>query len=315
MFVNNKIFTITKLCINFLSMDKKVVLIDGSSYLYRAYYALPPLKSPKGEPTGAIYGFLRMISSLMKDLSPEYIAVVFDLPGKTFRHEKYKEYKANRKETPDELKVQIPKIKELIKLWGIKILEIPGFEADDIIATIAKKAKNKGFEVIIVTPDKDMMQLIEDGIKILNPVNGEIFDREKVKEKYGIYPEQFVDYLSMVGDTVDNIVGVKGVGPKTAAKLLNEYGSLEKILENLDSLKPRLKEAFLEAKDRLKENRFLIKLKQDVDISIDIEDIKKEKANLSKLKEEFEKLGFKSLIKEIYKHKKEETKAKQGSLF
>ena len=296
-------------------MNKKLVLVDGSSYLYRAFYALPPLKSPKGEPTGAIYGFLRMLSSLMKDLSPEYIAVVFDLPGKTFRHEKYHGYKANRKETPDELKSQIPKIKELIKLWGIKIIEIPGYEADDIIATLAKKGKNEGFEVIVVTPDKDMMQLVEENIKILNPVNGEIFDREKVKEKYGIYPEQFVDYLAMVGDTVDNIIGVKGVGPKTASKLLNEFGSLEKILQNIDLLKPKLKEAFEEARERLKENVFLVSLKTDIPIDINVKYLKKGKADLQKLKEEFEELGFKSLLKEISKPKKEELKQKQGTLF
>ncbi len=296
-------------------MNKRVVLVDGSSYLYRAYYALPPLKSPKGEPTGAIYGFLRMISSLMRDLSPEYIVVVFDLPGKTFRHETYQEYKANRKETPDDLKIQIPKIKELIKLWGIKVLEIPGYEADDIIATLAKKAEKEDFEVIIVTPDKDMMQLVDSNIKILNPVSGEIFDREKVKEKYGIYPEQFVEYLAMIGDTVDNIIGVKGVGPKTAAKLLNEYGSLEGILSNIDRLRPKIRESFKEAKDRLQENIFLIKLKTDVPLDISISDLKKGKADLQRLKEEFEKLGFKSLLKDIYKGKKEETVVKQNSLF
>ncbi|WP_456400521.1 5'-3' exonuclease [Persephonella sp.] len=296
-------------------MNKKVVLIDGSSYLYRAFYALPPLTSPKGEPTGAIYGFIRMISTLMKELNPEYIAVVFDLPGKTFRHEKFEEYKATRKETPDELKIQIPKIKELIKLWGIKILEIPGYEADDIIATLSKKAENEGFEVIIVTPDKDMMQLIDEKIFILNPVNGELFNREKVKEKYGIYPEQFIDYLAMVGDTVDNIKGVKGVGPKTAQKLLNEYGDLKDILENLDNLKPKLKEAFEEAKDRLEENIFLVSLKDSIDIDIDLKDLKKEKADLVKLKEEFKELGFKSLLKDIEKSKIIEKKVEQKTLF
>ncbi|WP_457621062.1 5'-3' exonuclease [Persephonella sp.] len=296
-------------------MDKKLVLVDGSSYLYRAFYALPPLTSPKGEPTGAIYGFIRMISNLMKELNPEYIAVVFDLPGKTFRHEKYREYKATRKETPDELKVQIPRIKEIIKLWGIKILEIPGYEADDIIATIAKKAVNKGFEVIIVTPDKDMMQLIDEKILILNPVTGEIFDREKVKEKYGIYPEQFVDYLSMIGDTVDNIIGVRGVGPKTAEKLLNQYGDLENILKHKDQLKPKLKEAFEEAENRLKENLFLVSLEKNVDINILPEDLKKDKADLLKLKEIFKELGFKSLLKEIERKKVVENKAEQKTLF
>ncbi|ACO03074.1 MAG TPA: 5'-3' exonuclease [Persephonella sp.] len=296
-------------------MDKKLVLVDGSSYLYRAFYALPPLTSPKGEPTGAIYGFIRMISTLIKELNPEYMAVVFDLPGKTFRHEKYKEYKATRKETPDELKVQIPKIKEIIKLWGIKILEIPGYEADDIIATIAKKAVDKGFEVIIVTPDKDMMQLIDEKVFILNPVTGEIFNREKVKEKYGIYPEQFVDYLSMIGDTVDNIIGVRGVGPKTAEKLLNQYGNLKNILEHKDQLKPKLKEAFEEAEERLKENIFLVSLEKNIDIDIQPEDLKKEKADLLKLRDIFKELGFKSLLKDIEKKKVIEKKVEQRTLF
>ncbi|EDP73783.1 DNA polymerase I 3'-5' exo domain, partial [Hydrogenivirga sp. 128-5-R1-1] len=186
---------------------KKLAIIDGSSYIYRAYYALPPLKSPRGIPTGAIYGFIRMISKLLNELNPDYIAVIFDAPGKTFRHKEYKEYKSQRKETPDDLKVQIPKIKEIIKLFGIKILEKEGFEADDIIATLAKKGKEKGLEVYIITPDKDMLQLVEDNIYVLNPVNDKLYNREKVREKYGIYPEQFIYYQAMVGDPIDNIVG------------------------------------------------------------------------------------------------------------
>ncbi len=294
---------------------KKLVLIDGSSYLYRAFYALPPLTSPKGQPTGAIYGFIRMLSKLMNELNPEYVAVMFDMPGKTFRHEEYKEYKATRKETPDELKLQINPLKEIIRLWGINIIEIPGYEADDIIATLAQKGKKEGFEVIIVTPDKDMMQLVSEDIYVLNPVNEELYDREKVKEKYGVYPEQFVDYLSMIGDTVDNIIGVKGVGPKTAEKLLNEFGSIENIIKNLDKLKPKLKEAFEEALDRLEQNRFLVKLKTDIDLNIEIEDLRKDKADLVALKEKFKELGFKSLLKEIGKASKIEEKGKQKSLF
>ena len=298
-----------------METSKKLVLIDGSSYLYRAFYALPPLTSPKGFPTGAIYGFIRMLSKLMNELNPQYIAVAFDLPGKTFRHEEYKEYKATRKETPDDLKKQIPVLKEILKLWGIKIIEIPGYEADDIIATLAKKGKEKGFEVIVVTPDKDMMQLVEDGIYILNPVTEELFDREKVKKKYGVYPEQFVDYLAIIGDTVDNIIGVHGVGPKTAQKLLEEFGNIENILKNLDKLKPRIQEAFNEAKDRLEQNRFLVKLKSDINLEIDIEDLKKEKADLIALKNKFEELGFKSLLKEISKTKTVEKIGEQKSLF
>ncbi len=293
---------------------KKIVLVDGSSYVYRAFYALPPLTSPKGEPTGAIYGFIRMIAKLMNELKPEYIAVAFDHPGKTFRHKEFKEYKATRKETPDELKSQIPKIKKILKLWGIKVLEIPGYEADDLIATLAKKAEEKGFEVIIVTPDKDMLQLVNQNIKVLNPINEYLFDREKVKEKYGIYPEQFVDYLSLIGDTVDNIIGVHGVGPKTAQKLLEKFQNIEGIYENLDQLKEKLKNAFEEAKERVQLNKKLIKLKTDAPIDLDIEDLKKGKTDIVKLKQIFDELGFKSLKLES-EQKQKQVQTRQGRLF
>jgi len=294
---------------------KKLVLIDGSSYIYRAFYALPPLTSPKGEPTGATYGFIRMISKLMSDLNPEYIAVAFDHPGKTFRHEEFKEYKATRKETPDELKVQMPRIKQILKLWGIPILEIPGYEADDIIATLAKRASEKDFEVIVVTPDKDMLQLVNDRVKVLNPVNDILFDREEVKKKYGVYPEQFVDYLSMIGDPVDNITGVHGVGPKTAQKLLEKFGSVENIYKSLDELKDKLKVAFEEAKERIELNKSLIELKKGIKLNIEPENLKKEKADLIKLKELFKELGFKSLFESTVKEKSKKEKIKQGKLF
>ncbi len=293
---------------------KKVVLIDGSSYVYRAFYALPPLTSPKGEPTGAIYGFVRMIAKLLNELKPQYIAVVFDHPGKTFRHEEFKEYKATRKETPDDLKIQIPRIKQILKLWGIKVLEIPGYEADDIIATLAKKAEEESFEVIIVTPDKDMLQLVDDKIKVLNPINDTLFDIEKVKQKYGIYPQQFIDYLSIIGDNVDNIIGVHGVGPKTAQKLLEEFGNIQQIYKNIDKLKEKLKEAFLEAKDRINLNKKLIELKTDVPVDISIEDLKKLPADMVRLKELFKEFGFKS-IKLDSSQKEKQTQIKQGRLF
>lgn len=283
-------------------MDKKLLLVDGSSYLYRAYYALPPLSAPDGTPTGAIYGFVRMLLKLISTFNTPYIAVVFDRPEKTVRHKIYKEYKATRKETPNDLQVQIPKIKEIIKLLGIKILEIPGYEADDIIATLSKKAENLGFEVIIVTPDKDMNQLIDQHIKIFNPMKEEIVDTQKVIEKYGVSPQQFIDYLVLVGDSIDNIPGIKGVGPKTAASLLQEFGSIDRILENKDKLKGKLKESFAAvSKEDIQLVRSLVKLHQDIDIPVEIESLKKDKPDLIKLKEIFEKLGFKSLIKEIEK--------------
>ncbi|WP_297888080.1 5'-3' exonuclease H3TH domain-containing protein [Sulfurihydrogenibium sp.] len=296
-------------------MDKKLLLIDGSSYLYRAYYALPPLTAPDGTPTGAIYGFVRMLLKLLSTFNTPYIAVVFDRPEKTVRHEIYKEYKATRKETPNDLQIQIPKIKEIINLLGIKILEIPGYEADDIIATIAKKAENQNFEVIIVTPDKDMNQLIDEKIKIYNPIKDEIVDTQKIVEKYGIKPNQFIDYLVLVGDSIDNIPGVKGVGPKTATTLLQEYGTVDNILENKDKLKGKIKESFQTiTKEDIQLLKSLVKLHK-IDLELDLESLKKEKPDLIKLKEIFEKLGFKSLIKEIDKPNLDKKQVMQKSLF
>lgn len=294
---------------------KRLVLIDGSSYMYRAFYALPPLTSPKGEPTGAIYGFIRMLSSLIKEVNPDYIAVVFDLSKKTFRHKKVKSYKATRQETPDLLKEQIPKIKEILKLWGIKVLELEGYEADDIIATLTKKFKNS-YEVLIVSPDKDMIQLVDKNVKLLNPIQNIIYDVEKVKEKYGIFPNQFVDYQSIVGDSVDNIKGVKGVGKKTAVSLLNQYGSLDEIIKNLDSLKPKIKEAFEKSIDALKEAKFLVKLKDDIDLNIPIEELEIKNTNWEGLKKVFEELGFKSFLKKLKEMKLNiEDRSLQKSLF
>lgn len=299
-------------------MKNKVLLIDGSSYLYRAYYALPPLTVPDGRPTGAVYGFIRMLLKTLSAFNTPYVAVAFDLPGKTLRHEKFSEYKATRKETPDPLKQQIPILKKIIQLLGIKILEIPSYEADDIIATLSKKAEIEDYEAIIVTPDKDMNQLISDNIKIFNPVKEELLDKEKIKEKYGIYPQQFIDYLTMIGDAVDNIPGIKGIGPKTATALLQEFGSLENILENVDKLKGKLKESFKELdKEQLQRMKEIIKLDANIEINTKIDDLKKSKPDLEKLKQIFQELGFKSLLKDVEKSnlKIKEEKIEQKSLF
>ncbi len=300
-------------------MKDKVVLIDGSSYLYRAFYALPPLKSADGRPTGAIYGFIRMLLKTLNLFNTPYVAVTFDLPGKTVRHEKFKEYKATRKETPNDLKAQIPEIKEIIKLLGIKIIEMPSYEADDIIATLSKKAEKENYEVIIVTPDKDINQLVNENIKIYNPMKEEIVDIEKIKEKYGILPSQFLDYLTLIGDSIDNIPGIKGVGPKTAVLLLNEYGSLENIFKNIDKLKGKIKQSFEELKlEDVLSMKDLLKLHTDLEINLDIKDLKKEKADLERLKHIFEDLGFKSLLKDVEKNnlnKEEDNKKVQKSLF
>jgi DNA polymerase-1 len=295
-------------------MAEKIVLIDGSSYVYRAFYALPPLISPSGEPTGAIYGFVRMLSSLIKELNPDYIAVVFDLPKKTIKQQKVESYKATRRETPKELKFQIPEIKNILKLWGIPLLEVEGYEADDIIATISNRYKDK-YQIIIVSPDKDMLQLVDKNVNVFNPMQNILYDEEKVKEKYGIYPNQFVDYQMLVGDTVDNIKGVKGIGKKTASNLLNQFGSVENIYKNLDELKPKIKESFLEAKNWLEESRYLLQLDKDVPLNISLYDLKRKTSQIAELKEKFEKLGFKSLLKTLEKESLKISKNKQKSLF
>ncbi|MCX7760611.1 MAG: 5'-3' exonuclease [Hydrogenothermaceae bacterium] len=293
---------------------KRLLLIDSSSYIYRAFYALPPLTSPKGIPTGAIYGFVRMLLKLLNDFNPEYVAAVFDSKGKTIRHMQFTEYKANRKETPDSLSIQIPYIKEILNTLNIKIVKKEGFEADDIIATLAKDAEKKGFEVIVVTPDKDMLQLVNDKIKVFNPVSEILYDSQKVKEKYGIEPNQFVDYLSLIGDPVDNVPGIKGVGPKTASELLNKYGSIENILQNLDKLPEKYKKLFENIdRESIEKSKQLVNLYQ-TEIEIDIEDLKKGKPDLIKLKQIFDELGFKSLMKDVEKSKPKE-EIKQKTLF
>ncbi|MEJ5172816.1 MAG: 5'-3' exonuclease H3TH domain-containing protein [Hydrogenothermaceae bacterium] len=293
---------------------KRLLLVDSSSYIYRAFYALPPLTSPKGVPTGAIYGFVRMLLKLINDFNPDYIAAVFDSKGKTIRHQQFTEYKANRRETPDSLSIQIPYIKEILNTLNIKIVKKEGFEADDIIATLAKDAEKRGFEVIVVTPDKDMLQLVDEKIKVFNPVSEILYDSQKVKEKYGIEPTQFVDYLALVGDPVDNVPGIKGIGPKTASELLNKYGSIENILQNLDRLSEKYRKLF-ESIDResVEKSKQLVNLYQ-TEIEIDIEDLKKGKPDLTKLKQIFDELGFKSLMKDVEKSKPKE-EIKQKTLF
>lgn len=264
--------------------------------------------------TGAIYGFVRMLLKLIEDFKPEYIAAVFDSKGKTVRHQSFTEYKATRRETPNDLVAQIPYIKQIIKLLGIKILKMEGYEADDIIATVAKKAVSEGFDVIIVSPDKDMLQLVNSHIKVFNPVKEVLYDENKVLEDYHIKPSQFVDFLSMVGDNVDNVPGIKGVGPKTAQTLLNQFETLENIIENTQNLPEKYKKFFegLDI-DSIKKSKQLIELYQ-VPIEIEIESLKKEKADLVKLRELFTELGFKSLLNENKKEKKDK-ETKQKSLF
>lgn len=278
---------------------KILYLFDGSAFLYRSFFALPPLTTSSGFPTGAIYGFLRSILAILKTEKPNYMAIAFDLPAPTQRKLAYSEYKSKRPPTPDPLKVQIPVIKELINLLGIRLLEMPGYEADDLIAYLTQKAKKEGFKVKIYSPDKDVLQLVEGSqVVVINPISEEVFDENKVIEKFGVPPQKLADYLALVGDKTDNIEGVKGVGPKTAINLINTFGSVENILARWDEFKRMFPQA---EKNSLELSYWLVKLKPPEDINIDIGELKRKEPNLSALRKKLEGLEMKSIIKDLDK--------------
>ena len=214
-----------------------LVLIDGSSYLYRAFHALPALTNTKGEPTGALHGVLTMILKLLREEQPAHIAVVFDAPGKTFRDEIYPEYKATRPPMPDDLRSQVQPILDAVAAMGLPLLQVEGVEADDVIGTLCSRAGDEGLQVLVSTGDKDLAQLVTDKVSLVNTMNDSRLDRDAVKAKFDVYPEQIVDYLALVGDSSDNIPGVPKVGAKTAAKWLNLYDSADGIVEHGEEIK------------------------------------------------------------------------------
>ncbi|AEA34190.1 DNA polymerase I [Hippea maritima] len=277
-------------------MNEKVYLIDGSSFLYRFFFAIRGL-SYKGMPTGTIFGFAKLLLEL-DAANPTYIAIFFDTKAKTFREDILESYKKNRPKMPDELSIQIEPTKQLIKAFGIPIIELDGFEADDLIATYAEKLKND-FEVIIIASDKDLFQLVNSNVKIYDPTKKVFYDREGVFKKLGVYPEQVADFLALVGDSIDNIPGVKSIGPKTAASLLAQYKNIEGILQNLDNLKPKIKEAIEKEKDNLELYRKLTITDKKAPIKIELEAMKKKEKDIDKIQELFLKFGFKSLLKSL----------------
>src|SRR3990167_3995862 len=277
-----------------------VILVDGSSYLFRAYHALPPLTNSKGQPTGAVYGVLNMLRKLIHDYQPSYIGVVFDPKGKTFRHELYKEYKANRTVMPDELQVQIKPLFDAIKAWGLPLIIEPGVEADDVIGTIAIATAKQGKSVLISTGDKDMAQLVNEYITLVNTMTDQRLDRNGVKEKFGVLPEQIVDYLTLVGDTSDNVPGVNKVGPKTAAKWLNEYGSIKEMVKHADEFTGKVGEYFREfIAEKLSLTQELVTIKTNVTLYNSLKTLKPTQADDEKLLALFTELEFKRWIAEI----------------
>ncbi len=268
-------------------------LIDGSSYVFRAYYAVNrSFTTSDGFPTNAVFGFSNILRKFLKDVEPKYAGVVFDSKGDTFRNEMYPEYKANRGPAPEDLSVQIEKIMELADAMGVKVLQKEGFEADDLMATVAKAEEKRGGEVVLVTGDKDFCQIVSEQITIFDTGKDLKIGVEQVKEKYGLAPERFVDFLALVGDASDNIPGVEGVGPKSAAKLLAEYGSLEKVYENTASLKGKQRERIERDKDKAFLSRKLAELKTDVDIETARESFLYEGAKKEKLSALHRELEF-----------------------
>ena len=276
-----------------------VVLVDGSSYLFRAFYALPDLRSTTGHPTGAIRGVISMLRRLAKDYPNSPLAVVFDAPGKTFRDEMYSEYKANRSAMPDDLREQIAPIHEMIKAMGLPLISVEGVEADDVIGTYAAQATVLQRETVISTGDKDMAQLVTPFVTLVNTMTETTMDAEGVKEKFGVGPELIVDYLALMGDTVDNIPGVPKVGPKTAAKWLNEFGSLDALMASADEVKGKVGENLRDSLEQLPLSRALTQIKCDLDLPQTFADLIPTTPDNESLAEFYRLYEFKSWLQEL----------------
>lgn len=281
---------------------EKLVVIDGHALIHRAYHAIPPLTTNKGEPVNAVYGFAVILLNVIRDLKPKYIAVAFDLPGKTKRHEDYADYKANRATAPDDLKSQINIVRELVGAFNIPVIDMPGYEADDVIGTIVKKTP-KEIENYIVTGDLDELQLVDEKTKVYTMKKGfsdvVIYDEEKVKERYQIRPDQFVDYKALRGDPSDNIPGVSGIGEKTATELLVEYGSLQNIYKNTDKIKPSIAKKLEDGESQAHLSHRLAKIETELKIDLDLKKCLFSDFDQNKLLQKFQELGFKSLLSRL----------------
>ena len=278
---------------------EKLLLVDGSSYLYRAFHALPDLRSSDGRPTGAIYGVLNMLQRLIKSERPDYLSVIFDTPAKTFRHDIFPAYKANRQKTPEDLIAQIEPLHQLIINLGLPLIAVDGVEADDVIGTLALEADKKGIKTLIATGDKDMAQLVTENIHLIDTMKDLRMGPAEVKEKFGIQPDRFIDYLTLAGDTSDNIPGVEKVGPKTAIKWINEYGSLDGVIQNADQIKGKIGENLNTALDRLDLFKTLVTIKCDVEMDSNISDLTIGESNEGLLYEQLSDLGLHGLIKQF----------------
>ena len=285
----------------------KLVLVDGSNYMFRAFYAIRELSNSKGFPTNAIYGFTTMLMKLLRDQEPDYIAVAFDVKGPTFRHEAYDGYKATRKATPDTLIPQIPFVKEIVRGFSIPVLEQQGIEADDIIGTIARRQAEAGMAVVIVSGDKDMMQLVSPDILMVDTMKEKTYDIAAVKERFGVGPEQVVEILGLMGDASDNIPGVPGIGPKGAQRLIEQFGSITAILAHPEQIhNEKTRDAVRQYADQARLSRELAQIRTDAVFEFDLEDCRRREPDRELLLSLFKEFEFSSLLQEL-KGRGEET--------
>lgn len=287
--------------------NDKLVLVDGSSYLYRAFHALPPLANSKGHPTGAIYGVINMINKLLHEQVTEYFVVIFDAPGKTFRNDLYSDYKANRPSMPDDLRPQIEPIHRIIKAMGLPLIMVQNVEADDVIGTLSKEAAANNMQVIISTGDKDMAQLVDQNITLINTMNDQKLDRNGVKLKFDVYPEQIIDYLTLMGDKADNIPGIPNVGAKTASKWLNKYDTLENIIDKSNEISGKIGEKLRNNINQLPLSKKLVTIDQNLNLGLKPSNLKITTKDIEKLKSIYKELELKTFYSQLIETPKKTT--------
>ena len=308
---------------NAFFIKSRFVLIDAFALIFRAYYALPPLTNKEGAQLNAVYGFTSALLAAIKELEPEYLAVGFDLPKPTKRHIEYVKYKAHRAPMPEDLMAQVPYVREILKAMNIPVFAVEGYEGEDVIATIVANVKAQmsnvktmplGMQFIIVTGDLDCLQLVDSQTKVYSMARGVnqavMYDEAKVRERYGLSPKQFVDFKALKGDASDNIPGVSGIGEKGAAKLVAEFGNLEKIYENLEKLSENLQKILKEGKDQAFLSQKLSKIVDDVPLEFNLVDAKIHDYNQRKIIKLFEKYGFRSLIKRLPESSRKDSQQK-----
>ncbi|WP_457664814.1 DNA polymerase I [Thiolapillus sp.] len=279
-----------------MSEKPDLILVDGSSYLFRAYHALPPLANSRGEPTGAIVGVVNMLRKLINDYQPKYMAVVFDAPGKTFRDELYDEYKAHRPPAPEDLKAQIELLHDIVKAMGLPLLMVEGVEADDVIGTLTRQAAEQGITALVSTGDKDMAQLVDEHVSLIDTMSNRYLDKAGVQEKFGVKPEQIIDYLALMGDASDNIPGVPKCGPKTAAKWLAQYGSLDELVAHADDIKGKIGESLRASLEQLPLSKQLTTIKTDVPLDLRPEQLQPRQPDVEKLRELYQRIEANRLL-------------------